>query len=139
MLAICGKPEDSSLLESMIKSEIPEARAGLDALLAAYLTLKGEKGLELVKESILDNPHSPFADIYSAVMALRFHGTETNILPKESVVAAMHRLLERPELADLVIPDLARWNDWSQVAKVSELFEKATDETNWVRVPVINT
>lgn len=138
MLAICGKPEDATLLESMITSEIPEVRAGLDALLAAYLTLKGEKGLDLVKESILDNPHSPFADIYSAVMALRFHGTETNVLSKESVLSAMHRLLERPELADLVIPDLARWSDWSQVAKVSELFEKATDETNWVRVPVIN-
>ena len=138
MLAICGKPEDALLLESMIKSENPEARAGLDALLAAYLTLKGEKGLELVKESFLDNAHSPFADIYSAVMALRFHGTEANVLSKESVVGAMHRLLERPELADLVIPDLARWNDWSQVAKVSELFEKSTDETNWVRVPVIN-
>ena len=138
MLAICGKPEDAVLLESMIKSEIPEARAGLDALLAAYLTLKGEKGLDLVKESILDNPHSPFADIYSAVMALRFHGTETNVLPKESVLGAMHRLLERPELADLVIPDLARWSDWSQVAKVGVLFERATDESNWVRVPVIN-
>ncbi len=138
MLAICGKPEDAMLLESMIKSENPEARAGLDALLAAYLTLKGEKGLELVKESFLDNAHCPFADIYSAVMALRFHGTEANILSKESVVGAMHRLLERPDLADLVIPDLARWNDWSQVAKVSKLFEKATDETNWVRVPVIN-
>jgi hypothetical protein len=138
MLAICGKPEDTVLLETMIKSEIPEDRAGLDALLAAYLTLKGEKGLDLIKDSFLDNLHCPFADIYSAVMALRFHGTEANVLSKGSVIGAMHRLLERPELGDLVIPDLARWNDWSQVAKVSELFEKSTDETNWVRVPVIN-
>ena len=138
MLAICGKPEDAVLFESMIRSEKPEARAGLDALIAAYLTLKGEKGVELVKKEFFDNPQSQYADIYSAVMALRFHGTEANILPKEAITGAMHRLLERPDLADLVIPDLARWSDWSQIEKVCELFEKATDDNNWVRVPVIN-
>jgi len=138
MLAICGKPADADLFESMIRSENPEARAGLDALIAAYLTLKGEKGIELIKKEFFDNPKSQYADIYSAVMALRFHGTEANILPKESITGAMHRLLERPDLADLVIPDLARWSDWSQIDKVCELFEKATDDNNWVRVPVIN-
>ncbi len=138
MLAICGKPEDAVLFESMIRSETPEARAGLDALLAAYLTLKGEKGLELIKEEFFDNAHSQYADIYAAVMALRFHGTEGNALPKESIMKTMHRLLERPDLADLVIPDLARWSDWSQLEKVCELFEKATEDNNWVRVPVIN-
>ncbi len=138
MLAICGKPEDAKLFESMIRSEKPEARAGLDALIAAYLTLKGEKGIELVKEQFFDNAQSQYADIYSAVMALRFHGTEANVLPKESITGAMHRLLERPDLADLVIPDLARWSDWTQLDKVCELFEKATDDNNWVRVPVIN-
>ncbi len=138
MLAICGKSEDADLFESMIRSENQEARAGLDALISAYLTLKGEKGIELVKKEFFDNPKSQYADIYSAVMALRFHGTEANVLPKSAITGAMHRLLERPDLADLVIPDLARWSDWSQIEKVSELFEKATDDNNWVRVPVIN-
>ena len=50
----------------------------------------------------------------------------------------MHRLIERPDLADLVIPDLARWGDWSQVEKLSELFKNANDDNLWVRVPVIN-
>lgn len=138
MLAICGKPEDAVLFESMILSENAEARAGLDALISAYLTLKGEKGIDLIKKEFFDNDKSQYADIYSAVMALRFHGTEANVLPKSVITGAMHRLLERPDLADLVIPDLARWSDWSQVDKVSELFEKATDDNNWVRVPVIN-
>ena len=138
MLAICGKPEDAVLFESMIRSENAEARAGLDALLAAYLTLKGEQGIELIKKEFFDNSKSQYADIYSAVMALRFHGTEANVLPKSAITGAMHRLLERPDLADLVIPDLARWSDWSQVDKVSELFEKATDDNNWVRVPAVN-
>lgn len=138
MLGICGKPEDVAVFESMITSSNPEDRAGLDALLAAYLTLKGEGGLQLIEKKFFMDKDTQYADIYSAVMALRFHGTEVNLLPKESITKAMHKLLERPELADLVIPDLARWGDWSQLDKLSDLFVKATDENSWVRVPVIN-
>ena len=138
MLGICGQPEDAELFESMICSDKPEARAGLDALIAAYLTIKGEDGLGLIADRFFKDTKAQYADIYSAVMALRFHGTEINLLKKESITKAMHRLIERPDLADLVIPDLARWGDWSQVEKLSELFKNANDDNLWVRVPVIN-
>jgi hypothetical protein len=138
MLGICGKPEDVELFEKMICSENAEARAGLDALIAAYLMLKGETGLPLIEEKFFKDSKTQYADIYSAVMALRFHGTEAEVLKKEAITKAMHQLLARPDLADLVIPDLARWGDWSQIDKLCELFEKATDDNMWVRVPVIN-
>jgi hypothetical protein len=41
-------------------------------------------------------------------------------------------------LADLVIPDLARWEDWSVMDRLVELFKTSDDESNWVRVPVVN-
>jgi hypothetical protein len=41
-------------------------------------------------------------------------------------------------LADLVIPDLARWQDWSQMQRLAELFKDAKEQSSWVRVPVIN-
>ena len=138
MLSICGLPEDADLFESMIKSDNPDARAGLDALIAAYLTIKGEAGLKLIEDRFFKDDKTQYADIYSAVMALRFHGTEVNILKKEAITKTMHQLLARPDLADLVIPDLARWGDWSQIDKMCELFEKANDDNLWVRVPVIN-
>jgi hypothetical protein len=122
----------------MIKSDNPDARAGLDALIAAYLTIKGEAGLKLIEDRFFRDDKTQYADIYSAVMALRFHGTEVNVLKKESITKTMHQLLARPDLADLVIPDLARWGDWSQINKMCELFEKANDDNLWVRVPVIN-
>jgi hypothetical protein len=34
----------------------------------------------------------------------------------------MRLLLDRPELADLVIADLARWKDWSVQARLMELY-----------------
>ncbi len=138
MLGICGQPEDAEEFEDMIESDDPEKRAGLDALIAAYLMLKGEDGLKLIDEQFLANRKSSYPDVYSAVMALRFHGTEVQILPKEEILKSMRHLLEAPDLADLVIPDLARWGDWSQIDRLTELFKNANDDNSWVRVPVVN-
>ncbi|MDZ4850619.1 MAG: hypothetical protein SGI77_15140 [Pirellulaceae bacterium] len=138
MLGICGQPEDANLLESLMKSESPEGRTGLDALIACYLTLKSEAGLPLIEELFLSNTKCVYADTYAAVMALRFHGTDGGVLPRERVVKSMRLMLERPEFADLVIPDLARWQDWSQIDRLVKLFIEANEDTSWVRVPVVN-
>src|SRR5690606_30755075 len=47
-------------------------------------------------------------------------------------------MLDRPELADLVIPDLARWEDWEVMPRLVQLFKEADEKSSWVRVPVIN-
>lgn len=138
MLGICGTEADAVEFESMIRSNDPDKRAGLDALIAAYLMLRGAEGLPLINEQFLANRKATYPDVYSSVMALRFHGTEAERLPKEAILASMRHLLEAPDLADLVIPDLARWGDWSQIDRLSELFKKANDDNSWVRVPVVN-
>jgi hypothetical protein len=138
LLAICGEPKDCALLETMLRSKDPNKRAGLDALIASYLTLQGDAGLPLIEELFLKNKESQYAETYSAIMALRFHGTEGGVLKIEKIVESMHHILDRPELADLVIPDLARWKDWSQIDRLVELFKTADDNSSWVRVPVVN-
>jgi ribosomal protein L24E len=138
MLGICGQPDDADEFEDMIESQDPEKRAGLDALIAAYLMLKGEDGLKLIDEQFLANRKASYPDVYSSVMALRFHGTEANVIPKEAILRSMRHLLDAPDLADLVIPDLARWSDWSQIDRLTELFKNANDDNSWVRVPVVN-
>jgi hypothetical protein len=47
-------------------------------------------------------------------------------------------MLERPELADLVIPDLAKWEDWAVMDRLFDLYKTANDKNSWVRVPVVN-
>ncbi len=138
MLGICGKPEDAELIEKLLRSQDPNQRAGLDAMIACYVTLKGADGLKLIDELFLANKKSPYADTYSAIMALRFHGTDGNVVEKSRVLKSMHLILQRPELADLVIPDLARWEDWSQIDTLVTLFKTADQQSSWVRVPVIN-
>jgi len=138
MLGICGTAADAVEFESMIRSSDPDKRAGLDALIAAYLMLKGADGLKLIDDQFLANRKASYPDVYASVMALRFHGTEATVVPKEAILGSMRNLLAAPDLADLVIPDLARWGDWTQVDRLCELFKSANDDNSWVRVPVVN-
>lgn len=138
MLSICGSKADVPLLEEMIKSSDRKVKAGLDAMIGCYLTLEGENGLKLIEDLYLRNPKSDYADTYAAIMAIRVLGTELQTVPKEKLVKSLHCMLDRPPLADLVIPDLARWEDWTVVDRLVELFKKADEKSNWVRVPVIN-
>lgn len=137
MLGVCGTKADANLLEGMLKSEDRKVKAGLDAMIACYLRLRAEEGLPLVEQLYLKNKDAEYADTYSAIMALRFHGQEGGVIPREKVVKSMHHMLDRPELADLVIVDLARWEDWTVMDRLVELFKKADDKSSWVRVPVV--
>jgi len=137
MLGVCGGDDDLNMLESMLKSDDRKAKAGLDALIGCYLTLAGADGLSLVEKQFIDNKESEYADTYAAIMAIRFHGTETDVIEKEKLLKTLHKMLDRPALADLVIADFARWEDWSVVDKLVHLFKTADEDTSWVRVPVI--
>ena len=137
MLGVCGGADEAKVLESFIESGDRHQQAGLDALLASYLTLKGADGLPLIVDTFLKNKDTEYVDVLAAVSALRFHGTEVDIVAKEDIVAAVRHVLDRPRMADMVIPDLARWEDWSVMDRLVEMFKDADDETNWLRVPVI--
>jgi hypothetical protein len=138
MLGVCGTPQDVPMLAEMIQSKDRQTKGALDALIAAYLTLGGPSGMPLVEDLYLKNKEAEYTDTYAAIMALRFHGTEEKIIPRDRLLAALRTMLDRAQLADLVIPDLARWEDWSVMDRLVELFKTADEESSWVRVPVIN-
>ncbi|HVX13210.1 MAG TPA: hypothetical protein VHC22_18640 [Pirellulales bacterium] len=138
MLGVCGEPEDIAVLEEMIKSSDRQVRTALDAMVACYLILKGPSGMPLIEDLFLKNKDAEYTDTYAAIMALRFLGQETSAVPKERLLGGLRAMLDRPQLADLVIPDLARWQDWSAMDKLVELFKTADEESSWVKVPVVN-
>ena len=137
MLGVCGKKEDVAVLEGMLKSDDAKVKAGLDALIASYLTLKGPDGMKLVEELFISNAKAPFTETYKAIMALRFLGEDQTAVSRKRVLQALRLMLERPKYADLVIPDLARWEDWQATPQLVQLFKDATKENSWVRVPVL--
>jgi hypothetical protein len=126
------------MLESLLKSDDRRKKAGLDAMIGCYLTLRGPAGMPLIEDLFLKNAKAEYADTYAAIMALRFHGSETDVIPRERILQGLRHMLSRPQLADLVIPDLARWEDWSVMDQLVQLFKDADEKTSWVRVPVIN-
>lgn len=138
MLSVCGGPEDLPMLEQLLCNEDRQVRGGLDALVASYLMLAGESGMTLVEDLFLKNAQAEYADTYAAIMALRFLGTETQAVPRERLLQGLHALVGRPELADLIIPDLVRWEDWSQIERLVALFKDADEKANFIRAPVIN-
>lgn len=137
LLGVCGKPEDAETIKKMLTTPTEEPRTGVDAAVACYLTLTGEKGLPFVEEMYIANKEAEYTDTFSAIMALRFHGQNESIIPRERLVKTMRLLLDRPDVVDLVIPDLARWQDWESMDRLVELFKSADKKTSWVRIPVV--
>ena len=138
MLGVCGTEADAAMLEEFMSSDDRKKKAGLDALIACHLILTGEEGLDKVEEQFLKNKDAEYADTYAAIMAIRFHGSEVDVIPRTRLTKSLHHMLERPELADLVIPDLERWEDWTVMNKLVDLFTTADENSSWVRVPVVN-
>ncbi len=136
MLGICGRPEDIPLFEERIRSDDKQVKS--NALLASYLTLRGPEGLKLLEDLFLKNQKSDYVDTYATVLAVRFHGQEETVIPRPRLIEALRYMLDRPQLADLVIPDLGRWEDWGVMDRLVELFKTADDKSIWVRVPVIS-
>jgi hypothetical protein len=139
MLSVCGKPEDTKMLKELLleKPKDNEPRLGLEPVIVAYLMLSGNEGMKLIDELFMANKKAHYADMYAAIMALRFMGQEQEPISRKRILQSFHHILDRADFADLVIPDLARWEDWSVMDRLVELFKTAKGENSWVRVPVV--
>jgi hypothetical protein len=125
MLGLCGNDDDLRLMEAKIL-EKPIAdvdRLGIDGVTSGYLLLAKEKGLDLVDRTKLRDKDIPFGETYAAMQALRFVWQYAEgAIPKDRLRRSMRILLDRPELADVVIADLTRWQDWSIQDRLVELY-----------------
>jgi hypothetical protein len=141
MLGLCGEEADAIAMKAKIVEPTKDFRLGIDGVMAGYLLLTGEKGVDLIDrmklehtfvvdesgKPVLDDKGKkqamPFSETYAAMQALRFlwtYGDER--IPKPRLRKSMRLLLDRSELADLVIADLARWKDWSVQTRLMELY-----------------
>jgi hypothetical protein len=139
LLGVCGTADDLTAVRALVESKDPETRKLLDASLSCYLLLAGEAGMSLVEElSFLKKASTEYVDAYAVIVALRFVSQQPTSLPQARIVAVMRSYLERPQFADLVIPDLARLKDWDSAPRLMELFRGAGTETPWIRTPAVN-
>lgn len=123
LLGLAGTEADARLMEEKILEPSEEFRLGIDGVMGGYLVLTGEKGLDTLDEAKLQNEKVPFSETYAAMQALRFMWTYGENIDKPRLRESMRILLARPELADLVIADLARWEDWSIIDRLMEIYD----------------
>ena len=140
LLGICGQSSDVKIVEEAIRkrSVSDHNSLGMDAAFSCYLSLGGEAALQQIEKNYFANPAADYVDCYAAILAIRVQSEEIKQFPSERLKVAFRIVLERGELADLVIPDLARWEDWSIVDRVEELFKQTEQATQYVKLPIIN-
>jgi hypothetical protein len=138
-LSICGTSEDRSIYHRVWKESQKDDQfnPGLDAAISCLLILCRDEGLKEISETILENPKAEFGDVYSAILALRVHVQDLHVLPKEQLLAAVRKLLQRSDVADQVIADLARWEDWSVVTQLVDLFKQSEATNSRLRLPIV--
>lgn len=137
LLGVCGSQEQLPQVKSLLEKGIADKQAGLDSIIACYLSLSGAEGLPLINERLLSNTDAGYGPTYAAIMALRFHGTEGGVIEQAEVIKSFRLLLSRPSMADLVIPDLARWKDWDSADRLAKLFKDVEPENRFVRIPIV--
>jgi hypothetical protein len=137
MLSVCGNRDDLALLEGFARSGDQQQMRALDALLFCHLTLGGNDAIDLVDELFLRPREADYAHTFSAILAVRFYYEHHAALPKSRMVQSLRIMLDRPELADLVIPDLVRLGDWDSMDKVMNLFRTAKRDSAWLLEPAV--
>ncbi|WP_437188249.1 hypothetical protein SH668x_001686 [Planctomicrobium sp. SH668] len=124
LLGLGGHPEDAEFLKSIVIMQPEDFRLGIDGVMGGYLLLTGSEGLEVLNETKLRNTKAHFSETFAAMQALRFMWTYAKgRVPAEDLRSSMQLLLKRPNLADLVIVDLARWQDWGTMPHLMELYD----------------
>ncbi|MEY2724447.1 MAG: hypothetical protein RLZZ458_314 [Planctomycetota bacterium] len=134
LAGLCGKPDDAPLLEQKILVLDADFRLGIEGVMAGYILLRGEPGLKTLEDAKMRTKVArdaagkevplPFSETYAVMQALRFLWTyEPNLIPADRLKESMRILLDRQELADLVITDLARWKDWTLQDRLMAMYD----------------
>ncbi|QDT56568.1 hypothetical protein Pan44_46240 [Caulifigura coniformis] len=114
MLGLCGTKTDAEFLKTEIDKPAEAYRLGLDGMMAGYVLLTGDEGVALLEDRIRQRPNNDrFTEAYASMQTLRFlwqYAPER--ASRTRLQRAMRFAIERPELADLAIKDLTRWEDW---------------------------
>lgn len=135
LLGLCGDNAAAAAMQKKILNPETSFRLGIEGVISGYLLIKGEEGLEVLEDKIINAKtwtnsdgevkNVPFSEVFAVMQALRFMWNyEPDRIDRNRLKASMHRLLERPELSDLVIADLARWEDWSMQDRLMKMYDE---------------
>lgn len=146
ILGLAGTPADADFafatisrqLNRRLKNPLAVDTIGMDAAISCYMLLGGEAALKVIERDFLTDSKRHDSELFATLAALRVHTEEFDVFEKKRICQSLAILLDNPDLADQVIPDLARLEEWSYVERLTKLFVQAKPEHQYVRVPIIN-
>ncbi len=138
LLSVCGEASDALWIEQVLEQHDRQRDGdlGLEAAAACYLCLAKADGLDYLKSRYLHPQEVSYVHVNAIVQAIRFHLTEVDYLERPLLVQCLREILKFPDLADLVIPDLARFEDWGAIDPLMTLYQTPQCSVN-VRVQTI--
>jgi hypothetical protein len=138
LLGHCGdKAADLSVYQELLADEQRAQLSGLDGILAGYVLLDPAKGWKHL-EGVLSNPALEFTTRYAGLRAVRFlWDFHPDLVPKKTLLAALARLVEQRDIADLAIDDLRKWGEWSLTEKVLSYFSAESHDVSIVKRAII--
>lgn len=120
----------------LVAMEQRRKQLGFNALVGCYLKLSGDAGLDVVDEHFLADDNADPTKVYGALIALRFLAEETDEVTMDRLLQSMRLVLDKPDFAEQAITDLARWEDWTVLDRLVEMFREAPDDT-YVKEPIV--
>ena len=128
LLGLCGSEADAKFLRYVILRQGDRYGYGVEGLTVGYLNVSGAEGLDMIELHMSRNEENVcFFSILPALDYFREEAPER--IPVERLQSSLHLALSRPDTAEIAIPMLTRWEDWSAVEQVGELyFDEAFQE-----------
>ena len=134
----CGKGEaHAKALRAFIDDPKVKQATGLDGLLAGYVLLDPKDGLAYV-QSVIKDAKEDFLVRYAALRCMRFFWEyREDILKKADIVAAITPLVDQPDIVDLAVEDLRKWQQWDMAGKLVGLFDKPSHDVSIIQRSII--
>ena len=135
LLGVCGDEGDAAAIrETMASMWQTKGWKNLPALLTAYLELRGEAGVDEVERLYFRDRGRTLPEVEAAILALRVHGDAEGAVSRERAVASFQTFFEdREPLVFLIVPDLARWEDWESRERLVALAARRGHEFMEIR------
>ncbi len=135
LLGICGDSDDIDMLKQMIENRTTAII--LEAQIVAYISLAGPAAWDFVEQEILQDPAAPETSVYAVITAITFLDTHSKVIARDRLLQSLHLLLDHPSLADIVVRELIRMEDWSQVGTLVDLLKSADEDSMRLRIPIV--
>jgi len=129
LLGLCGQKTDADLLAEKFFEKADEYVFGMEGIVTGYLFLTREEGLDNIRNKILTTQDKSVDFLYPLMRAFRIVWTYGgDRVPKSALISAMRTFLQHDRLDELVISDLARWQDWQPIDLLITKYESHSEK-----------